>query len=138
MIPCCFGMSNRRISRVKGHKMNISSIIINTNDLERTSANLAQIEGVEVALAENNTIIAVIEAEDTSGEIALLERIEKTQGVISAAMHYTYFEDDLRDEIANMNSTQAPEMLNDDSIPIEKMRYTGSVDYMMKKAKSKK
>lgn len=118
--------------------MNISSIIINTNDLERTSANLTQIEGVEVALAKNNTIIAVIEAEDTSGEIALLERIEKTQGVISAAMHYTYFEDDLRDEIANMNSTQASEMLNDDSIPIEKMRYTGSVDYMMKKAKKKK
>lgn len=118
--------------------MNISSIIINTNDLERTSANLAQIEGVEVALAENNTIIAVIEAEDTSGEIALLERIEKTQGVISAAMHYTYFEDDLRDEIANMNSTQAPEMLNDDSIPIEKMPYSGSVEAMMKRARKKK
>lgn len=118
--------------------MNISSIIINTNDLERTSANLAQIEGVEVALAENNTIIAVIEAEDTSGEIALLERIEKTQGVISAAMHYTYFEDDLRDEIANMNSESAPEMLNDDSIPIEKMHYTGSVDYMMKRGRKKK
>ncbi len=118
--------------------MNISSIIINTNDIERTSANLAQIEGVEVALAENNTIIAVIEAEDTSGEIALLERIEKTKGVISAAMHYTYFEDDLRNEIANMNSESAPEMLNDDSIPADKMRYTGSVDYMMKKAKKKK
>lgn len=117
--------------------MNISSIIINTNDLESTSANLNKIEGVEVALAENNTIIAVIEAEDTSGEIALLEQIEKTQGVISAAMHYTYFEDDLRNEIANMNNTQAPEMLNDDSIPIEKMRYTGSVDYMMKKSKKK-
>lgn len=117
--------------------MNISSIIINTNDLERTSENLSKIKGVEVALMEGNTIIAVIEAEDTSGEIALLERIEKTQGVISAAMHYTYFEDDLRDEIANMNSTQAPEMLNDESIPIEKMRYTGSVDYMMKKAKKK-
>lgn len=117
--------------------MNISSIIINTNDLERTSKNLSAIDGVEVALAENNTIIAVIEAEDTSGEIALLERIEKTQGVISAAMHYTYFEDDLRSEIANMNSAQAPEMLNDESIPIEKMPYSGSVELMLKKAKKK-
>ena len=117
--------------------MNISSIIINTNDLKRTSENLSAIKGVEVALMEGNTIIAVIEAEDTSGEIALLEKIQKSQGVISAAMHYTYFEDDLRSEIANMNSAQAPEMLNDESIPIEKMRYTGSVDYMLKKAKKK-
>ena len=117
--------------------MNISSIIINTNDLERTSANLNAIEGVEVALMEGNTIIATIEAEDTSGEIALLERIEKTQGVISAAMHYTYFEDDLRDEIAQMNSADAPDKLNDDSIPIEQMPYSGSVDYMMKKSKKK-
>lgn len=117
--------------------MNISSIIITTNDLERTSENLSAIDGVEVALMEGNTIIAVIEAEDTSGEIALLEKIQKSQGVISAAMHYTYFEDDLRSEIANMNSAQAPEMLNDESIPIEKMRYTGNVDYMLKKAKKK-
>ena len=117
--------------------MNISSIIINTNDLEHTADNLRKIEGVEVALMEGNTIIATIEAEDTSGEIALLERIEKTQGVISAAMHYTYFEDDLRDEIAQMNSTDAPEKLNDDSIPIEQMTYSGSVDYMIKKSKKK-
>lgn len=117
--------------------MNISSIIINTNDLERTSKNLSAIEGVEVALMEGNTIIAVIEAEDTSGEIALLERIEKTEGVISAAMHYTYFEDDLRSEIANMNSAQAPEMLNDESIPIDKMPYSGSVENMLKRAKKK-
>lgn len=117
--------------------MNISSIIINTNDLERTSENLSAIDGVEVALMEGNTIIAVIEAEDTSGEIALLEKIQKSQGVISAAMHYTYFEDDLRSEIANMNSAQAPEMLNDESIPADKMPYSGSVDYMLKKAKKK-
>lgn len=117
--------------------MNISSIIINTNDLERTSENLSAIEGVEVALMEGNTIIAVIEAEDTSGEIALLEKIQKSQGVISAAMHYTYFEDDLRSEIANMNSAQAPEMLNNDSIPADKIPYSGSVDYMLKKAKKK-
>lgn len=117
--------------------MNISSIIINTNDLERTSENLSAIDGVEVALAENNTIIAVIEAEDTSGEIALLERIQKTQGVISAAMHYTYFKDDLRSEIANMNSKSAPEMLNDESIPFDKIPYSGSVEAMLKRAKKR-
>ena len=117
--------------------MNISSIIINTNDLERTSANLRQIDGVEVALMEGSTIIATIEAEDTSGEIALLEQIEKTQGVISAAMHYTYFEDDLRDEIAQMNSDNAPAMLNDDSIPIEQMPYSGSVERLLKKSREK-
>ena len=118
--------------------MNISSIIINTNDLERTADNLRQIDGVEVALMEGNTIIATIEAEDTSGEIALLEQIEKTRGVISAAMHYTYFEDDLRDEIANMNSDNAPAMLNDDSIPIEQMPYSGSVEAMMRKTQKRK
>ena len=132
-----FLAQTKQIQSHKRQNMNISSIIINTNDLERTADNLRKIQGVEVALMEGNTIIAVIEAEDTSGEIALLERIEKTEGVISAAMHYTYFEDDLRDEIASMNSAEAPEKLNDDSIPIDKMPYSGSVETMLKKAKKK-
>lgn len=118
--------------------MNISSIVINASDLEQTKANLQKIKGVEVALMEGNTIIATIEAEDTSEEIELLSKIEKTKGVISAAMHYTYFEDDLRDEIANMNSAEAPQKLNDDSVPIEETPYTGSVDYMLRQARKKR
>lgn len=113
--------------------MNISSIIIKTDDIKSTSKNLAKIKGVEVALAEDSTIIAVIEAENTNEEIALLEMIQQTNGVISAAMHYTYFEDNLRNEIARMNSDSAADKLNDDNLPLESLKYSGNVESMMKK-----
>lgn len=113
--------------------MNISSIIIKTNDIKLCEKNLSKIKGVEVYLSENNTIIAVIEAEDTNEEVAILKEIENTNGVISATMHYAYFEDSLRDDIKNMNK-EIPSVLNDDT-PIEKMRYTGSVDYMIRKSR---
>lgn len=111
--------------------MNISSIIIKTHDIKSTSENLAKIKGVEVALAQDSTIIATIEAKDTNGEIALLEKIQQTDGVISATMHYTYFEDNLRNEIAKMNAQIAPDKLN--NLPLESLKYSGSVESMMKK-----
>lgn len=113
--------------------MNISSVIIKSNDIKLCKENLAKLSGVEVHLCEGNTIIAVIEAEDTNKEVEILREIEHTKGVISAAMHYTYFEDSLRDEIKNMTK-EVPNVLNDDT-PIENVRYSGSVDYMMKKGK---
>ncbi|RDU63477.1 chaperone NapD [Helicobacter sp. MIT 14-3879] len=111
--------------------MNISSIIIKVlpKNLQSTSLKLSKIDGVEVALKENNTIIVVIEAEDTNKEVEILRKIEQTNGVISASMHYSYFEDSLRDEISSMNSNL--DILNDDKISIEEVKYTGSINYMM-------
>ncbi|MDE6885570.1 MAG: chaperone NapD [Helicobacteraceae bacterium] len=113
--------------------MNISSIIIKTlaKDLESCAKNLSKINGVEIALKEDSTIIAVIEAENVNEEVKLLKEIESTNGVISASMHYSYFEDELKDEISNM-SKDLPKVLNDENIPLKNIRYTGSVDYMMK------
>lgn len=117
--------------------MNISSIIIQTNDAKKTSENLAKINGVEVAIVENSTIIATLEAENTNEEIALLEKISQTNGVISAAMHYTYFEDTLRDEIARMNDKEAANKLNDDNLPLESLTYSGSVESIIKRSKKR-
>lgn len=114
--------------------MNISSIIIKSKDIESTAQKLAKINSVEIALKEDSTIIAVIEAESTEMEVSILKQIESVDGVISAQMHYCYFEDELSDEIKNMDFG-VPKILNDNT-PIEKVRYSGSVDYMMKKEKS--
>lgn len=115
--------------------MNISSVIIKTNDLSNCKDELSKIDGLEVALSENNTIIAVIQAEDVNKEIEVFNKIEKTKYVISASMHYSYIEDELRNDLANMNNG-ANEILNDDSTPINKMQYSGSLYAMMNKKKT--
>ncbi len=114
--------------------MNISSIIIKIKEynMDYCKEQLKKISGVEVSIIEGDTIIAVIEAKDTNEEIKILKEIECTEGVLSAAMHYTYFEDELRDEIKNMQK-DVPHILNDDTIPIDKVRYSGSINSMMKK-----
>lgn len=116
--------------------MNISSIIVKTLNEKRKQCeeNLSQIDGVEVALSKDSTIIVTIEAEDTNAEIEIFKKIEKTDGVISASMHYTYFEDELKEEIANMGD-KFTYILNDDSVPLEQVEYSGSVYSMMKKKK---
>lgn len=114
--------------------MNISSVIIKTNDLSKCKEELSKIDGAEVALSENNTIIVVIQAEDVNQEIEIFNKIEKTKHVISASMHYSYIEDELRDDLANMNNS-VNEILNDNSTPINKMQYSGSLYAMMNKKK---
>ncbi|RAX54037.1 hypothetical protein CCY99_04980 [Helicobacter sp. 16-1353] len=118
--------------------MNISSIIIKTlvKNREKCADNLSKIDGVEVALSQDSTIIVTIEAPSTNEEIEIFKKIEATDGVIAASMHYTYFEDELKEEIKNMND-EFTHILNDDSIPIEQVKYTGSVNYMMNNKKKR-
>lgn len=119
--------------------MNISSIIVKAlpKDIEKCKKNLSKINCVEIGLCQDSTIIVTIEAENTNEEIKVLKQIESCDGVISAAMHYTYFEDELREEIANMNK-DIPSVLNDDNIPLDEVRYSGSVNAMMKNKKNNK
>ena len=51
-------------------------------------------------------------------------------------MHYSYIEDELRDDLANMKN-DTDEILNDDTTPIDTMQYSGSVYAMINKKKSK-
>ena len=114
--------------------MNISSVIVKTNDLEKCKDELSKIEGAEVALSEDNTIIVVLQAKDINEEIEIFNKVEKARFVLSASMHYSYIEDELRDDLMNMNNN-ADEILNDDSTPINELQYSGSVYTMMNKKK---
>lgn len=112
--------------------MNISSVIIKTleDKKEQCIDSLSKIKGVEVSLVEGTTIIIVIQANDTNQEVEIYRQVERTDGVISASMHYTYFEDELRDEIANMTS-QSQTILNDDNI--KQIKYGGDVNTLLNK-----
>lgn len=112
--------------------MNISSIIIKTKKLSKCKDELSKINGVEIALFEGDTIIVVIQANDINEEIEIFNKIEKTKYVISASMHYSYIEDELRDDLLNMKNN-TDEILNDNSIPINKMQYSGSLYAIMNK-----
>lgn len=113
--------------------MNISSVIVKTNNLEKCKETLEKIDGVEVALYEDSTIIATIEANDVNEEISIFNAIENATYVVSASMHYSYIEDELQDDLMKMKDIT--DTLNDDSIPINQIKYNGSVYNMMNKKK---
>lgn len=111
--------------------MNISSIIVQTNDLESTAFALEHLDNVEVYYKQGSFIIVVIEASETKQEIEILNKIERTQGVISASLHYSYFEDELSKEIEHMNNS-SKDLLNNDNCDITKLKYYGDVNTFLK------
>lgn len=96
--------------------MNISSAIVltgnkNTEDLIKA---LKAIEGCDVPLHEDQTLIVSIEAEDIAAETGIMKKIENTPGVISVRLVYSYSENELVQEMKKVEeAADFPEWLND-------------------------
>ncbi|MCE3038160.1 chaperone NapD [Helicobacter anatolicus] len=112
--------------------MNISSIIIKAKQEKWEEILLAinAIANAEVALHEKDKsiIIATIEANDTQEEIQILQKIQKIHGILSADMHLTYSESDLKD--CKMQADKIAELI--DTTPIESMHYSGDIKKFLK------
>ncbi|MFV0480500.1 MAG: chaperone NapD [Campylobacteraceae bacterium] len=83
--------------------MNISSIVVSTlpKNIEKVIERLKKIPHVDYHFHdEMGRIIVTIEAKNVSDEIAVLHKIEKVEGVISADMSYSYAEEELEKERA--------------------------------------
>ena len=113
--------------------MNISSIIIKIAPplWKDTCDELSKIPHFEIALQdqEKQTLIGVIEAENSDIELFTLKQISATKGVISANMHLSYSQEDLK----QTSMTDLAEFI--DTAPIEEMRYSGNIDEFLKKYK---
>jgi len=73
-----------------------------------------------------NTLVVVVEAEDTAKEMAIYRTIEGIEGVLAVELAYTYSEEleQARDRLEL--SDEVPRVLSDD-VPPEEVRYGGDV-----------
>lgn len=112
--------------------MNISSIIIKANQekWENILSAINTIKNTEVALHEKDKgiIIATIEADNTQEEIQALKEIQQISGVLSADMHLTYSESDLKN--CKIDANKIAELI--DTTPVESMRYSGDIKNFIK------
>ena len=112
--------------------MNISSIVIQTKPQYIDEiVELCQ-EGdfcdYHFSDKEKGKIIVTIEGENVDEEIGKLKKIQALAHVISAEMMMAYSEDELESEREKLESANSvPEILNDDTIPLEKMVYRGDL-----------
>ena len=108
--------------------MNISSAIVKVKSgiAESVTEKLKEIEGCEIHIIEGERIIITIEAEDVSGEIAIVKAAEQLDGVLAVEMVYAYSEEELdkeRDKVEIAEET--PEWLNNESLDARDIKYGG-------------
>lgn len=120
--------------------MNISSIVVKTaqDSFDCVKNAIMQIQGCEIYLEDEAThqLIVVVEAPSTEEEVAINKHIESIAGVMSANMHYTYQESEINAQLKSIDGGVS-EFLNNDSIPIESITYSGSVANLMGKKRKK-
>ena len=111
--------------------MNISSIVVQTlpKYLDEVVENLKSCEACDYHFHdEKGRIIVTIEGEGVSEELRKLHIIQEIDHVIAADMQMAYSEDELDEHMNILNNKDAvPAMLNDDSIPVEKIVYHGDL-----------
>lgn len=116
--------------------MNISSIVVKTKAeaFEAVRESIQSIQGCEIYIADEAScqFIVVIEAKDSSDEIAINRHLQGLQGVISADMHYAYQEEELNAKLAAMDESGSLELINNDKINAKDMPYQGEVEYYLK------
>jgi len=110
--------------------MNISSAIVKVKTGTDTPVlkTLKNIAGCEIHLNERARIIITIEAEDVSGEIAIIKTIENIEHVLSVEMVYAYSEEELEKERDKVEfAEETPQWLNNDSMDARDIRYGGDL-----------
>lgn len=112
--------------------MNISSVIVYVKNLNEAKKEIEKIKECEVHLIdeEKAVLIISIEAEKTEEEVYILNHINALPSVLEAHLHYSY-QEELEQARENLLD-EVPEIL-DDAIPMEEVRYSGSVYNQMNK-----
>lgn len=111
--------------------MNISSLVISTLS-ENTQAviDIIKKENIcEYHAHKEEKIVVTIEADSVSEEIKIMNRLSETENVINVEMIYSYCEDELSEERANLETGgKIPDWLNDENAKAEDIKYNGRID----------
>jgi nitrate reductase NapD len=111
-------------------RMNISSIVVRTRaeDKDKLIDLLDAGDICEVHYHDDiGQIVVIIEGKDVSEEMAKLQKLEKTDYVMSANLFYTYTEEELANIMEEFKKAEGhvPDVLNSD-LPAEFIKYSGN------------
>lgn len=114
--------------------MNISSVIVYVKNLRKAKEEIERIKECQVHLMDEKkaVLIVSIEAESTEKEVHILNSINSLSSVLEAHLHYSYSQEEL--EKARENLLDEVPAILDDSVPMEEVRYSGSVYNQMKRS----
>ncbi|WP_293174645.1 chaperone NapD [Oceanithermus sp.] len=109
--------------------MNISGLVVRVQPSRiREVREAIEAAGLGEVPADDgeNTLVVVVEAEDTAKEMAIYRTIEGIEGVLAVELAYTYSEEleQARDRLEVGDGV--PRVLSDD-VPPEEVRYGGDV-----------
>lgn len=106
--------------------MNISSLVITlkaNTDIASISEQISKYASIEVK--EGDKIVAVVESDDTDGQIKAYRALERIDGVAHVAMIYSY--EDPADAAA-LGARSMDEIMDKlEKTPTEKIKYSGHV-----------
>ena len=77
--------------------MPVSGVVVTClqGKAEDVAGRISSMEGVEIhGMLPDNQIVAVLEAETVNGEVDIVSRLHKVEGVVTVRMAYHNFEDE--------------------------------------------
>ncbi|GAB6065298.1 hypothetical protein JCM9492_03900 [Aquifex pyrophilus] len=111
--------------------MNISSVVVRCKpeDLEEVLRSLEESGMCDVYFHdETGKIVVVIEAEDVKEEVFKMKAIQSLPKVLSAELIFSYSDEwAMAKEYLDRNKERVPEILNDENVKAEDIKYQGRV-----------
>jgi len=112
--------------------MNISSVVVRTKPehIEEVLQSLEDSGMCDVYFHDpkKGLVVVVIEAEDTNEEVFKMKAIQSLPKVLSAELVYSYSDEWAKaKDYLNENADRVPEILNDDKVRAEDIKYGGRV-----------
>lgn len=107
--------------------MNLSSLVITLTpnaDVNIISEQISKLASIEAS--EGDKIVAVVESDDTDGQIKAYRALERIEGVAHVAMIYSYEDPADADALGARSMDEIMDKL--EKTPTEKIKYSGHVN----------
>lgn len=107
--------------------MNLSSLVITLTpnaDIKSISEQISKLASIEAS--EGDKIVAVVESDDTDGQVKAYRALERIEGVAHVAMIYSYEDPADADALGARSMDEIMDKL--EKTPTEKIKYSGHVN----------
>lgn len=107
--------------------MNLSSLVITlapNADIASVSEQISKLASIEAS--EGDKIVAVVESDDTDGQVKAYRALERIEGVAHVAMIYSYEDPADADALGARSMDEIMDKL--EKTPTEKIKYSGHVN----------
>lgn len=107
--------------------MNLSSLVITLTpnaDIKSIYEQISKLASIEAS--EGDKIVAVVESDDTDGQVKAYRALERIEGVAHVAMIYSYEDPADADALGARSMDEIMDKL--EKTPTEKIKYSGHVN----------